>query len=67
MTNTAETPAERILRVASARRNRALAMRQAGLTYPAIGMELGCSAERAGQIVQRALADNKRDNPEPAP
>ena len=60
MTDATETPKERILRVGRERRVRALAMREAGLTYRAIGIVFGCGAQRALQLVQRAMADIDR-------
>ena len=62
MTDPVETPKDRILRVGRERRVRALAMREAGLTYRAIGIVFGCGAQRALQLVQRAMADIKRAN-----
>jgi hypothetical protein len=51
------TPAERRLRRearAAALRQQALALRQAGATYAAIGRELGVCLEHARQIVRKA-------------
>jgi hypothetical protein len=44
-------------------RERALALRMAGWTYPAIGRALGFSATRALQIVRKAQCTNQKGAP----
>ena len=50
-----------------ARRARALAMHRAGQTYRTIGVAMGVSASRVGQLVRLALRDEAYVPPPPPP